>query len=224
MNKRDAGQTRKNMSHPPANCRKSTQYLMPATKERAVPGEYDIYPVHQLGNGAISNSWQELADVIASHSLVVLDGYQGVFFDEVQNTLQPLLAAKGVTVNWLNVATALKEPAEIERLTEPFLGGDDPLFGTRTTLSLDDFFDSGKLGKLIPDNSFDINVFCGTGASLACPQGFLIYFDLPKNELQYRARAGCVTNLGASQHGRPSRQCTKDSTLSTGLFSTDTSR
>jgi mannose-6-phosphate isomerase class I len=171
---------------------------MPATKGTTLPGEYDIYPVHQLGNGAISNSWQELADVIASYSLVVLDGYQGVFFDEVQNTLQPLLAAKGVTVNWLNVAKALKDTAEIDRLTEPFLGGDDPLFGTRTTLSLADFFDPGKLGKLIPDNSFDINVFCGTGASLACPHGFLIYFDLPKNELQYRARAGCVTNLGAT--------------------------
>jgi mannose-6-phosphate isomerase class I len=171
---------------------------MPATKGTTLPGEYNIYPVHQLGIGAISNSWQELADVIASYSLVVLDGYQGVFFDEVQNTLQPLLAAKGVTVNWLNVATALKDTAEIDRLTEPFLGGDDPLFGTRTTLSLADFFDPGKLGKLIPDNSFDINVFCGTGASLACPHGFLIYFDLPKNELQYRARAGCVTNLGAT--------------------------
>ncbi|MBE0675015.1 MAG: hypothetical protein IH591_10170, partial [Bacteroidales bacterium] len=173
------------MSHPPANCRKSTQYLMPATKESAVPGEYDIYPVHQIADGAISNSWQELADVIASHSVVVLDGYLGVFFDEVQNTLQPLLAEKGVPVNWLNVATAYKDPAEIEQLTEPFLGGDDPLFGTRTTLSLADFFDPGKLEKLVTDKSFDINIFCGTGASLAYPNGFMIYFDLPKNELQY---------------------------------------
>jgi mannose-6-phosphate isomerase class I len=181
-----------------SNCRKSTQHLMPATKASAVPGRYDIYPVHPLGDGAISNSWQQLANTITIHPVVLLDGYQGIFFDDIRQTLQPLFDTKGLAVTWLNVATALKDPATIDRLTEPFLGGNDPLFGTRTTLTLADFFDPDRIAKLIPDKSYDIKIFYGTGASLIYPQGFLIYFDLPKNELQYRARAGCITNLGAS--------------------------
>lgn len=190
--------TGKKMIHPPSNCRNSTQYLMPATRGGTMPGDYEIYPVHPLGDGTISDSWQELAGLMATHPVVVLDGYQGIFFEEIKASLQPLLDAKGISVNWLNVEATLRGPATIDLLTEPFLGGDDPLFGTRTTLSLADFFDPEKLGKLVPDKNYDLNIFYGTGASLANPQGFLIYFDLPKNELQYRARAGCVTNLGAA--------------------------
>lgn len=186
------------MTHSPAKYRNTTQNLMPATKGNTKPGEYDIYPVHPLSQGTISDSWQGLAGLIANHPVALLDGYQGLFFEEIKATLQPLFDAGGISVNWLSIETALKEPATIDLLTEPFLGGDDPLFGTRTTLSLADFFDPEKLGKLVPDKNYNLNIFYGTGASLAYPQGFLIYFDLPKNELQYRARAGCVTNLGAA--------------------------
>lgn len=182
----------------PANCRNSTQHLMPAKKSNTAPGEYDIYPVHLLDDSTISDSWHQLAGLFTSHPVVLLDGYQGIFFEEIRTILQPFFDTEGITVKWLNVETALRDPGTIDLLTQPFLGGDDPLFGTRTTLSLTDFFDTGKLENISPDNSFDLSIFYGTGASLAYPDGFLVYFDLPKNELQYRARAGCVTNLGAN--------------------------
>jgi|GEM_PF-5267977 len=39
-----------------------------------------------------------------------------------------------------------------------------PLFGKRTTLNLDDFFDLPRLKELSPDPESDINLIIGPGA------------------------------------------------------------
>ena len=52
------------------------------------------------------------------------------------------------TVVFLDVRSALKSEDEILRMMEPFLGGDDPIFGTRCTLKLQDFFESELIKKL----------------------------------------------------------------------------
>jgi len=85
----------------------------------------------------------------------------------------------------------------------PFMGGNDPLFGKRTTLNLLNFFDSDKLNKCNPDNEADINILIGPGSALAGWKGLLIYIDLPKNEIQFRSRAGSITNLGALNPSDP---------------------
>ncbi len=181
--------------------RKTAQYLMPFMKPETSPGNYDIYPAHPLGDGKIHCGMEQLADEMAAHPKVVIDGYQGVFFDELRQQLQHSFEEKGISVNWIDVSVALKPENDIEKMIAPFLGGDDPLFGSRTTLELSDFFDRERLNSLAPDPASDLNIVYGTGASLTGISGLLVYIDLPKNELQFRARARSVANLGAGSAG-----------------------
>ena len=179
--------------------RKSDQFLLPVQKQAAVSGEYDLYPSLKLDAGKIRCGIKTLARKICDEKSVVIDGYQGVFFNLIQQELDAELTALGKKVHWVDVSTAFKPEAEINRLIQPFLGGDDPIFGTRTTLDLADFFDKKSLSNLIETDRSDIHILIGTGAALAGWNAKLIYIDLPKNELQFRARAQSVTNLGASQ-------------------------
>jgi mannose-6-phosphate isomerase class I len=183
------------------NWRKSSQFLMPAKKEQEEQNKYRIYPAHPMQNGKIKYGFESLAAEIQQYKTVIIDGYIGVFFDDFRKKLQLYFDKKGLIVNWLNVATALKPEDEIDVMIAPFLGGNDPLFGTRTTLLLGDFFDERKLASLQPNENADLNIIYGIGASLAGIKGKLLYIDIPKNELQFRARAKSVTNLGASQTG-----------------------
>ena len=179
--------------------RKSSQFLMPAKKNQETKNEYRIYPAHSLGDGKIGYGFESLAAEIQRHKIIIIDGYVGVFFEDLRKQLQQYFDEKGLHVNWLNVATTLKQEDEIDAMIAPFLGGNDPLFGTRTTLALSDFFDTEKLSAFQPDEKADLNIVYGPGAGLAGIEGRLMYIDLPKNELQFRARAKSVTNLGASK-------------------------
>lgn len=181
------------------NWRKSSQFILPAWKANADKGKYNIYPAHSLGGNKVFLGAGSLYKQIAESLLVVIDGYAGVFFEIIKDKLQEYFDQAGRSVNWIDVSTSLKPEAEIDSLIAPFLGGKDPLFGTRSTLQLEDFFDAGKLKTIQPDKTYDCNIVYGIGAALTDWEGLLIYADLPKNELQFRARAKSVTNIGASQ-------------------------
>ncbi|HRY34250.1 MAG TPA: class I mannose-6-phosphate isomerase [Bacteroidales bacterium] len=179
--------------------RKTAQVLLPVLKPEAREGAYDIYPVHPLGGNQISGGYQSLAEEMARRPAVALDGYAGVFFEEIREGLQECFDKAGRPVRWVNTAMAMKPPQAIEAMTAAFLGGDDPLFGTRTTLLLKDFFDPAGLEALKGgQHTGTCTVFYGCGAALAAPDCFLVYVDLPKNELQYRLRAGTAATLGGS--------------------------
>ncbi len=181
------------------NLRKTGQYLLPANKPLLTRGKYDIYPSYNLGSGKIQEGIASLAHRLAQEKSVVIDGYVGVFYDQFWATLDKELKKQGKQPRWVDVSQAMKSPGDVETLVSPFLGGDDPIFGTRATLTLKDFFDVEKLNNLVPEPETDINILIGPGAALAGWEGLLVYIDLPKNELQFRARAGSVTNLGTTQ-------------------------
>ncbi len=158
---------------------------------------YDIYPVHSLGKNLIFKGFQSLAEELAKHRTVAIDGYAGVFFEAIREALQACFDKAGQPVRWVNTFQAMKAEKVIDRMTSPFLGGDDPLFGTRTSLQLNDFFDPDGLESLMAgQRTGTCTLFYGCGAALAAPEAYLVYIDLPKNELQYRAKAGTAGNLG----------------------------
>jgi mannose-6-phosphate isomerase class I len=88
-------------------------------------------------------------------------------------------------------------------MVAPYLGGDDPIFGRRYSGSLADFYNSARLERIAPNPQFDLNIVYGTGAALAGWDGFLVYLDVPKNEIQFRSRSGAINNLGTSQPAAP---------------------
>lgn len=197
--------------------RNSSQFLMPASKQKENIGKYDLYPTHSVGKNKIFNEFEKLAKEIQQHKSVIIDGYIGVFFEEFKEKLNAELNKLDKNVVWHSVDEALKPESEIDNLITPFLGGNDPIFGSRTTLDLIHFYQSEKLQKLKEKVSWqsaenksplsrrglgeasDITIVYGIGASLTNIEGTLIYLDLPKNEIQFRARAKSVVNLGASQ-------------------------
>lgn len=178
--------------------RKTTQALAPATHSSSSAGQYDLYPSFDVGAGKIVTGFEALADLFTHSTRVVLDGYGGVFWDELRTGLEAVFAARGVQCAWVNVDDALLPADQLEALVAPFLGGDDPIFGTRFTGALADFFDPAKLEMLQPDSSAEISLIYGCGAALVGWAGTLVYLDVPKNEIQFRTRAGRVCNLGSS--------------------------
>lgn len=176
--------------------RRTTQELLPARPE-PVEG-YDIHPTHPMRPGAIAIGHDALADRLAGASRVVIDGFGGVLWEEFRGRLDAALTDRGRTVAWHDVSAALRPAADIDAIVEPFLGGDDPLFGTRFTGTLGDFFDPAALEGMRPDPAADLSIVYGTGAALAGWDALIVYLDVPKNEIQFRARAGAVRNLGAA--------------------------
>jgi mannose-6-phosphate isomerase class I len=182
-----------------SNWRKTDQFLMPVSKEAPAKGWYDLYPTMKIEDGKIAEGFESLAWQLKDEKQLIIDGYIGVFFDDFRENLEAEFRKLGKTTFWQSTDEALKPEDQINRMIEPFLGGDDPIFGKRTTLQLENFYDIAKLQFLIPDSQADISILLGCGATLASRNGLHIYIDLPKNELQFRARAKSVTNLGASQ-------------------------
>jgi mannose-6-phosphate isomerase class I len=183
--------------------RKTDQHLLPKIKLQTDPESYDIYPAFKLDNEQISEGFESLAEIISKHRIIILDGYIGVFYDQYHEKLDRYLKIHGKKTSWKNVSDYIKKPYVIEKMVAPFIGGDDPIFGKRTNLNLEDFFDLPQINKLSPDPTADINLIMGPGATLAGWKGFLVYIDLPKNEIQFRSRAGSITNLGVNVPGDP---------------------
>ncbi len=179
--------------------RNTDQYLLPVKKPINQIGNYDLYPSLKLESGKIGVGFESLASQITDLKTIIIDGYVGVFFEKFRKALDVELTKLHKKVHWIDICSTLKNEEEINQMIAPFLGGDDPIFGKRTTLELIDFFQPASLNAITLDKTADLNIIYGVGASLTGIEGTLVYIDLPKNELQFRARAKSVTNIGASQ-------------------------
>ncbi len=178
--------------------RKTSQELLPLTTTTADTDIYNIYPSFISGE-KVSTGFDTLAAAIANEKVVIIDGYGGVLWEKFREQLHAALAVENKHITWYNINTCLKPVAEIDTMIAPSLNGDDPVFGTKYTGGLADFFDEKQLKQIQPDATADLTIIYGTGAALTGIEGKLLYADVPKNEIQYRMRAGAITNLGALQ-------------------------
>ena len=181
--------------------RNTDQFLLPLAKKPVSEGKYDIYPSFKIENNLIWSGFESLAEELLRHKIIIAECYSGVLTEIFPESLDAIFSEKGIDCKWIKTSDLFKAPEEIRSLKKPFLGGVDPLFGTRTNLELRDFFDQEKLRLTRPDKESDLNIIIGPGASLAGWGGLLVYLDIPKNEIQFRARAGRISNLGEDMPG-----------------------
>ena len=179
--------------------RNTSQNLIPVKKENTNNDSYDINPIHKVVDGEIFIGYKTLVDRLKNEKIIVLDGYVGVDWEEVITSLLDAFLKIKYSINIYNIKDCLKSEEEIIELVNPYLGGDDPIFGYRTELKLNDYFDAEKIANINLESNKDIQIIYGTGASQSRVEGCLVYFDLPKNELQFRMRANEVANLGFSE-------------------------
>lgn len=190
----------------PAERRLSSQPLLPQILKNEEPKEaYEIFPFHQMGPGKVYAGYPSLAAWIMDHSSVLIDGFSSVYWEQVRSSLSETFNKEGIVVNWIDMSAFLKSPSQIQSLVEPYLGSNETLWGKKFNQQLVDFYDADKLARLRSDESAQLTIVYGPGAALVnWPDAPVIYLDVPKNECQYRMRAGTITNLGMDKSARSS--------------------
>lgn len=187
--------------------RNTKQALLPLIKPWDHTVHYDIYPSRKISSGSISKDLGKLFAQLPASGNLIIDGFIGIDWVNFIAESKALLSKYTDQLNWLNVEMALKTQEEIEEMILPYLhhDGEDSIFAKAFPGKLSDFFDQEKLAQLSADKT-GRHVIYGMGAALVPCEGTLIYLDLPKNELQFRSRAGGVFNLGSNVTTDPKTQ------------------
>lgn len=168
---------------------------------------YDRFP-HVAVKGHDNSCWTGWQSIAAelkaaankrntTKCLIAIECYTGLYDDEILSAISAGIADAEI----FKSSDAFKAPAEIDKLVEPFLGGDDPVFGRLTHLELDDFLDEEKksaLTKAISESSASTVIVYGTAALLCAEADIVVYADLARWEAQLRQRANEVSNLGVN--------------------------
>ncbi|MPY87910.1 MAG: mannose-6-phosphate isomerase [Luteitalea sp.] len=145
-----------------------------------------------------------VAERAAPRTVLVVECYTGVDEDRVRDELSEQLGP----ADTIEARHALREPAAIDRLVEPFLGGDDPVFGFLCGIQLAQFFEPERvavLRKRVADVTSGVVLVVGCGAAhVAAEADVLVYADLARWEAQLRFRRGEADNLGADNRAAPS--------------------
>jgi predicted NBD/HSP70 family sugar kinase/mannose-6-phosphate isomerase class I len=183
--------------------RKTSQPLMPLEAPANVPDAYSMYPFHHIGPGNIFRGYHSLAQWMLQYPVVLVDGYAGNDWAAIREQLCACFSELEVPVYWFEAAAFLKPVKEIDQLIAPWMGDEQAVWGKKTTLGLQDFFCTDQLEQWQPQSFKGITILAGTGAALSNREAPVVYIDLPKNELQYRMRAGSITNLGAAAAEEP---------------------
>jgi predicted NBD/HSP70 family sugar kinase/mannose-6-phosphate isomerase class I len=177
--------------------RKTTQPELPLTPDTNASKAYNPFPAFQ-SDQMIFEGFDLLASLLLQKKTVIIDGYGGILWSRFKEQMQKAMQGSNKKILWYDISTCFKNPEELNQMIATSINGNDPVFGKKFTGSLPDFFDSEKLALIKQDTAADLCIVYGTGASLCNWDGWLLYLDVPKNEIQYRMRAGSIANLGFS--------------------------
>ncbi|RYG23036.1 mannose-6-phosphate isomerase, partial [bacterium] len=94
------------------------------------------------GEGRCVEGWNAISERLSGATgVIAVECYPGVDEEtvrcELSSRLNPALVVE--------TRGLMRPEAEIESLVEPFLGGDDPVFGFLSGLNLPEFFDAEKV-------------------------------------------------------------------------------
>ncbi len=170
---------------------------------------YDRFPYVAVAGyeGHCWRGWDNLATAlqaaVAERSncrVVAVECHTGLYHEEVLPALEKALQPVRTVVTERDV---FLDEAAVDALVAPDLGGEDPVFGRLTRLTMDEFLDSQKVAALRDEvaNTNGLLLVYGPGASLCVDADLLVYADMPRWEGQLRQRAGRVDNLGVRNRG-----------------------
>lgn len=136
--------------------------------------------------------------------IVRIECYQGVHHEELREAFASLAAS-----TWMDTADLFKPADAVQEMTFPYVT-DDRLFGFRAHFKYADFLDAEKVheaqGRIAAADG--LVIVYGHGAAVVAPKADLtVYADMPRWEIQMRARRHEIRNLGVcNQDEEPSRQ------------------
>ena len=173
-------------------------------------GRYNAHPYHPVEEGIIQAGYPSLVALlerilVEKERVLAIDGFHGVDWAMFRARLVEAWApARQMT--WISMEANVYAPDTLARILEPFLGGDDPLFGRRWPLGIEPWFDPIKMADLQAQIAafkaqYDtpLMIIYGTGAALADSIDQHWYLDIPKDLLQAHQKQGHLRSLGADQ-------------------------
>jgi mannose-6-phosphate isomerase class I len=173
---------------------------------------YDKFPKISVPNsgGKCVAGWQNCAERLsaaiakrnARRTVLIVECYPGVSETEIIGELKARLKPSLV----VRSEEAMLESATIEALVTPFLGGNDPVFGFLSGLTLPKFFDEKKVEffqSQFASIKTGLILAVGCGARHLAEGDILVYADLPRWEAQNRFRRNETNNLGADNRLSP---------------------
>ncbi len=190
--------------------RASSQRLLPLRRpDRGAT--YDLYPAFPLASGRLEVGWAAIAAEGDDVALLLVDGGAGVAWDDVVRDIAAASSARGRSVTVRRTQGAFLDEREVAERIAASLGGEDPLFGKRYEGTLEDLLDPAAIRALGERADGDLVVVVGPGAALVDDAAPLVYLEVPRNEQQYRARAGALVHVGSTEPAVDARAAYKRS-------------
>ncbi len=174
--------------------------ILTDTDRKMRKSNYDKRPATSI-DGVMWKGWpaiiEQLEKVVAEESesqhILVVECYQGVYYDELLNAFQSLNPAFTVDMRSL-----FKPEGEIRAMTDSYMTN-DRLFGRRTSFTYSDLFDNEKMEqcrKTLENKTGLILVFGHGAAELCLFPNTLVYVDMARWEIQQRFRRKEINGLG----------------------------